>query len=68
MKIADRVQDILIEIEHLENMLEILEIGFDNCSYGDHKSEVSVIHVINGYLKMIKKEHIEKLADSLSNA
>ena len=68
MKIADRVQDLLIEVEHMENTLEVLEIGFENCSYGDHKSEVSAIHVINGYLKMIKKEHIEKLADSLSNA
>ena len=67
MKIADRVQALIIEVEHLENTLDILEIGFENCGYGDHKSEISVAHVIRVYLRMIKKEYIEKIADSMSN-
>lgn len=34
MRVMDIVEDLLIEFEHLENMLEILEIGFENCTNG----------------------------------
>lgn len=57
----------LIEFEHLENMLEILEIGFENCINGDHKCEISSIYIIDKCLEMIKTEYIEKLAETLSN-
>ena len=67
MRLMDIVEDLLIEVEHLENMLEILEIGFENCRNGDHKCETSSIHIISKYLEMIKTEYIEKLAESLSN-
>ena len=53
----DIVEDLLIEFEHLENMLEILEIGFKNCTNDDHICETSSIHVIIKYLKMIKTKY-----------
>ena len=67
MRLMDIVEDLLVEFEHFENMLEILEIGFENCTNGDDKCETSSIHVINVYLQMIKREYIEKLAELLSN-
>ena len=30
MRLMDIVEDLLVEFEHFENMLEILEIGFEN--------------------------------------
>lgn len=65
MRVMDIVEDLLIEFEHLENMLEILEIGFENCTNGDHKCETSSIYIISKYLEMIKTEYIEKLAETL---
>lgn len=65
MSLADIVEDLLVEFEHLQNMLEILEIGFENCTNGDHICEISSIHVIEKYLAMIKTEYLEKLAESL---
>lgn len=67
MRLMDMVEDLLIEFEHLENMLEILEIGFENCTNGNHKCETSSIYIISKYLEMIKTEYIEKLAETLSN-
>lgn len=65
MNIRNIVEDLLVEFEHFQNMLEILEIGFENCTNGDHICETSSIHVINKYLEMIKTEYIEKLAESV---
>lgn len=67
MRLMDIVEDLLIEFEHLENMLEILEIGFENFTNGDHKCETSSIYIIDKYLEMIKTEYIEKLTETLSN-
>ena len=63
----DIVEDLLVEFEHFQNMLEILEIGFENCTNSDHKCETSCIYIIGKYLEMIKTEYIEKLAETLSN-
>ena len=69
MRLMDIVEDLLIEFEHFQNMLEILEIGFENCTNSDHKCETSSIYIIGKYLEMIKTEYIyiEKLAETLSN-
>lgn len=67
MRLIDIVEDLLVEFEHFQNMLEILEIGFENCTNGDHTCEASSIHVLEKYLAMIKTEYIEKLAETLSN-
>ena len=48
-------------------MLEILGIGFENCTNSDHKCETSSSYIISKYLEMIKTEYIEKLAETLSN-
>lgn len=63
MRVMDMVEDLLIEFEHLENMLEILGIGFETCTNSDHKCETSSSYIISKYLEMIKTEYIEKLAE-----
>ncbi len=67
MRLMDIVEDLLVEFEHFQNMLEILEIGFENCTNSDHKCETSSIYIISKYLEIIKTEYIEKLAETLSN-
>ena len=67
MRLMDIVEDLLVEFEHFKNMLEILEIGFENCTNSDHKCETSSIYIIGKYLEMIKTEYIEKSAETLSN-
>jgi len=55
MRVMDIVEDLLIEFEHLENMLEILGIGFENCTNSDHKCETSSSYIISKYLVILFK-------------
>lgn len=67
MKMMDIIEDLMNEVKHLQNVLDIIEIGVENCGVGDHKNEVSMVHVVNNYINMIKTQYIEKLAESLNN-
>lgn len=65
MEIRDLAEKILMEFEHLENMLEIMELGFEYCKHGDNKCEASSIYIIKEYLKNIHEKYVDKLMEEL---
>ena len=65
MDVQDMVLELMQEVDYLKGVIDLLEVGFSFNGYGDHKAETACIHVINKYLKMIRDEIIDKIAESL---
>ena len=59
----DLTEQLLDGTEHLENVLEILGIGFLNSCNSDRQCEVSCLFIIGKYIELVQQQQLEKLCD-----
>jgi FtsZ-binding cell division protein ZapB len=60
----DIIEHLLVEIEHLQNLMEILILGFQNDS---KDCEASSLYILGQYIEKIKNEYVITLMDTLEN-
>lgn len=55
------VEKISIDLEHVNNVLEVLEVAFLNLPYSDGECQSSCMTVLYAYLKQVQDTHIAEL-------
>ena len=63
----DIIESILVEIEHLENVIEIFSLGFENNTTDGNDYEISSMYILEKLISQIKEEQILKLSDILES-
>jgi len=62
----DIVDDLLVEIDHIKNFLEILAVGFENDHNSTKECEVSCIYILSRYIDGIQNNELLCLYDTLA--
>lgn len=55
------VEKISIDLEHVNNVLEVLEVAFLNLPYSDGECQSSCMTVLYAYLQQVQDTHIAEL-------
>lgn len=55
------VEKISIDLEHVNNVLEVLEVAFLNLPYSDGECQSSCMTVLYSYLQQVQDTHIAEL-------
>ena len=55
------IEKLSVDIEHVTNMLEVLEVAFLNLPYGDGECQSSCMSILNSFLNQIQDTHIAEL-------
>lgn len=61
----DLVEDLLDGTEHIENLLEVLGVGFYNDRNSEKVCEVSSMFILSKYIELVQQQQLEKLCDLL---
>ena len=64
---ADLVEDLIIEFEHIQNLLEVLSFGFDNDHNDCKECEISSIYILSKYIDTVPNPKLLSLSDLLES-
>lgn len=57
----DIIEKVAIDIEHVTNMLEVLEVAFLNLPYSDGECQSSCMSILKAFLTQVQDTHIAEL-------
>ena len=59
------IEELLVEIEHMENIIELFAIGFDNNTTDGNDYEMSSMYILGKMICQIREKQILGLSDLL---
>jgi len=66
LEATDAVNYLLLESNHIQNVLDILNVGFENYQFDCREQAESCIHVLCKYYENVQKVFLEQALGALS--
>ena len=67
VRALDIFDNLSMELTHIQNLLEVLGIGFAHNPFGSNDFEVAVAFILGKYIEKIQTEYITSLTEMLEN-
>ena len=67
MKAIDVLEDLEDELKHLQNLVEVLGIGFAHNPFDGDEYSNSAAHILAKYIEKLQNEHIASLSALLES-
>lgn len=61
------IEDLLVEIEHIENIIDLFALGFDNLTRQENDCEKSSMYILGKLICQIKEDQILSLSNILES-
>ena len=66
MTISDTVDSLMLELEHIQNVMGIMEMGFKNNPFDNRDMEISSLHMLLCHIERLRVDYEEKISEILS--
>lgn len=61
--IIDLLNELDLEMNHLSNVLEVIQIGLKHAPYDDKENEISCLYVLNHYIQYLQCAYVLNILD-----